>query len=240
MSKTHQFVITNPELCIGCKACEKACVKESIKRGKLGVSRIKVSKVEKTGATNQCRQCDDAPCAAVCPSGALQNLDDFVHLNEHLCIGCGLCTVACPYGAISLDSTGVFGTEKDASNLSQPGFPSLAVKCDICDGRAEGSACVEACPKGALIMLDTKNDHKFSKKLKDTENMQEFIHAISGRKVDVAKFIPPTPPKPAPADTSVETANSQTSANSQENQSVKLDENSADSQNTTQNKDNNA
>lgn len=234
MSKTHQFVITNPGLCIGCKACEKACVKESIKRGKLGITRIKVSKVEKTAATNQCRQCDDAPCAVVCPSGALQNLGDFVHLNEHLCIGCGLCTVACPYGAISLDSTGVFGTDRDTMDLSQPGFPSLAVKCDICDGRAEGSACVEACPKGALIMLDTKDNHKFGKKLKDTENMQEFIHAISGRKVDVEKFVPKAPPKPAPATTSTDTSDS---ANSQEKQAPKQDENSANSQNTTQNKD---
>ncbi|MDA3052073.1 4Fe-4S binding protein [Campylobacter sp. JMF_01 NE2] len=198
MSKIHQIVITNPELCIGCKACEKACVKESIKRGKLGITRIRVFKVEKTSATNQCRQCDDAPCAVVCPSGALQNLTDFVHLNEHLCVGCGLCTVACPYGAVSLDSTGVFGVEKDANYLSQPGFPSLAVKCDICDGRQEGSACVEACPKGAIIMLDSNSEHKIGKKLKNTENMQNFIKAISDRDVDLSEFVAPPAPKPAP------------------------------------------
>ncbi|MDA3043173.1 MULTISPECIES: 4Fe-4S dicluster domain-containing protein [unclassified Campylobacter] len=198
MSKIHQIVITNPELCIGCKACEKACVKESIKRGKLGITRIRVFKVEKTSSTNQCRQCDDAPCAVVCPSGALQNLTDFVHLNEHLCVGCGLCTVACPYGAVSLDSTGVFGVEKDANYLSQPGFPSLAVKCDICDGREEGSACVEACPKGAIIMLDSNSEHKIGKKLKNTENMQNFIKAISDRDVDLSEFVAPPAPKPAP------------------------------------------
>ncbi|MDA3062202.1 MULTISPECIES: 4Fe-4S dicluster domain-containing protein [unclassified Campylobacter] len=198
MSKIHQIVITNPELCIGCKACEKACVKESIKRGKLGITRIRVFKVEKTSSTNQCRQCDDAPCAVVCPSGALQNLTDFVHLNEHLCVGCGLCTVACPYGAVSLDSTGVFGVEKDANYLSQPGFPSLAVKCDICDGREEGSACVEACPKGAIIMLDSNLEHKIGKKLKNTENMQNFIKVISDRDVDLSEFVAPPAPKPAP------------------------------------------
>ncbi|MBO7475690.1 MAG: 4Fe-4S dicluster domain-containing protein [Campylobacter sp.] len=238
MSKTHQFVITNPGLCIGCKACEKACVKESIKRGKLGITRIKVSKVEKTSSTNQCRQCDDAPCAVVCPSGALQNLGDFVHLNEHLYIGCGLCTVACPYGAISLDCMDVFGVDRDENDLSQPGFPNIAVKCDICDGRVEGSACVEACPKGAIIMLDFKDNHKFGKKLKDTENMQEFIHAISGKKVDVEKFVPKAPPKPAPATPNAEAANSETSANSQEK--PKKDENSANLQNPTDNKEDNA
>ncbi|MDA3047477.1 4Fe-4S dicluster domain-containing protein [Campylobacter sp. JMF_08 NE1] len=204
MSKIHQIVITNPELCIGCKACEKACVKESIKRGKLGITRIRVFKVEKTSSTNQCRQCDDAPCAVVCPSGALQNLTDFVHLNEHLCVGCGLCTVACPYGAVSLDSTGVFGVEKDANYLSQPGFPSLAVKCDICDGREEGSACVEACPKGAIIMLDSNSEHKIGKKLKNTENMQNFIKAISDRDVDLSEFVAPPAPKPAPEASVVE------------------------------------
>lgn len=204
MSKIHQIVITNPELCIGCKACEKACVKESIKRGKLGITRIRVFKVEKISATNQCRQCDDAPCAVVCPSGALQNLTDFVHLNEHLCVGCGLCTVACPYGAVSLDSTGVFGVEKDANYLSQPGFPSLAVKCDICDGREEGSACVEACPKGAIIMLDSNSEHKIGKKLKNTENMQNFIKAISDRDVDLSEFVAPPAPKPVPEASAVE------------------------------------
>ncbi|MDA3057487.1 4Fe-4S binding protein [Campylobacter sp. VBCF_05 NA6] len=212
MSKIHQIVITNPELCIGCKACEKACVKESIKRGKLGITRIRVFKVEKTSSTNQCRQCDDAPCAVVCPSGALQNLTDFVHLNEHLCVGCGLCTVACPYGAVSLDSTGVFGVEKDANYLSQPGFPSLAVKCDICDGREEGSACVEACPKGAIIMLDSNSEHKIGKKLKNTENMQNFIKAISDRDVDLSEFVAPPAPKPAPEASVAEKAASDTAS----------------------------
>lgn len=188
MSKKHKFVITNPNLCVGCGACAKTCQKESIKRGKLGVSRLWVVKFDKTATPNQCRQCDDAPCAVVCPSGALENKDDFVHLNENLCIGCSLCVLACPYGAIHLDCESVFGVQKMPNELSQPGFASIATKCDICEGRDDGSACVEVCPKGAIIMLDFANTHKIGKKLKDTKNMQDFVFEISGENIDLSEF----------------------------------------------------
>ena len=191
MGKKHKFVITNPSLCVGCKACEKTCQKESIKRGKLGVNRLWVVKFDKTATPNQCRQCDDAPCAVVCPSGALENKSDFVHLNENLCIGCSLCAVACPYGAIHLDCEGIEGVENNPNELAQPGFASIAAKCDICDGRDGGSACVDICPKGAIVMLDFANTHKIGKKLKDTKNMEEFIFEISGQNVDLSEFAPP-------------------------------------------------
>ena len=87
-------------------------------------------------------------------------------------------------------------------------------------------------------MLDFKDNHKFGKKLKDTENMQEFIYAISGKKVDVEKFVPKAPPKPATATPNAEAANSETSANLQEK--PKKDENSATLQNPTDNKEDNA
>lgn len=48
----------------------------------------------------QCRHCEDAPCLKVCPVQAISQVDGAVQLNEGLCIGCNLCAVACPFGAI--------------------------------------------------------------------------------------------------------------------------------------------
>ena len=181
--KLHDFVICNPELCIGCKACMKACVKEATKRGKIAIARCEAYKDVGGGGGNfsaQCRQCDDAPCAVVCPTSALRNEKGYVELFERLCIGCGLCTVACPYGAIRLESEEVPSTKQSLADICEDGFASVAVKCDICDGKeGGGSACVEACPKGALAILrPSSGEHTFGKKLKNTDSMSAFIGTI--------------------------------------------------------------
>ena len=48
-----------------------------------------------------CRHCDDSPCATVCPVHAITHINDTIQLNESLCIGCKLCGIACPFGAIT-------------------------------------------------------------------------------------------------------------------------------------------
>lgn len=49
-----------------------------------------------------CRQCEDAPCANVCPNGAISRDKGFVHVMQERCIGCKTCVVACPYGAMEV------------------------------------------------------------------------------------------------------------------------------------------
>jgi Fe-S-cluster-containing hydrogenase component 2 len=49
--------------------------------------------------------------------------------------------IVCPFGAIRVAATEMTGREKKA-----------AIKCDLCVERAEGPACVAACPTRALSL----------------------------------------------------------------------------------------
>jgi len=75
-------------------------------------------------------QCDDAPCVVVCPSAALvrHSGTNAVLVVEERCVGCRMCALACPFGAISY-------------------WDGKARKCDLCGGKPE---CVRFCPPGAL------------------------------------------------------------------------------------------
>jgi len=47
-----------------------------------------------------CMHCTDAPCQAVCPVNAFYTTADGVVLHsKDICIGCGYCFYACPFGA---------------------------------------------------------------------------------------------------------------------------------------------
>lgn len=181
MSKIHKFVICNPELCIACNACVKKCVKNAYIRGRLNKTRLDVLKLESGNMINQCRQCDDAPCANVCPTSALRISNSYVELHEEICIGCKLCTIACPYGAMHIDADYMPSVhdevERDLEAGCVSGLKSIAIKCDLCDGSESGPACVQVCPKGALVMLNPiSKEHMFGKKLK--ADMTPFIEKI--------------------------------------------------------------
>ena len=47
-----------------------------------------------------CMHCSDAPCMAVCPTDCFYQTEEGVVLHsKDLCIGCGYCFYACPFGA---------------------------------------------------------------------------------------------------------------------------------------------
>jgi Fe-S-cluster-containing dehydrogenase component len=85
----------------------------------------------------RCHQCEDPACLMACLSGAItQREDGLVVIDEDHCVGCRLCTVACPYGAIVVDES-----------------RGKAVKCDLCYGKLS-PACVDACLVGALTLAE--------------------------------------------------------------------------------------
>jgi len=172
------FVIADPMKCIGCGTCMAACSTVHKKEGLQSHPRLMVIKHEDATAPVMCRHCEDAPCAKVCPVQAITKEGDRVLLNETLCIGCTLCAVACPFGAIAFDgsrpvamansydtfipstprssnpSTSVPSTFGQDILAWEPGVKSIAVKCDLCGFRDDGPACVEVCPTQALVVVD--------------------------------------------------------------------------------------
>ncbi|XEI31289.1 4Fe-4S dicluster domain-containing protein [Aeromonas veronii] len=175
----NRFVIADPKLCIGCGTCMAACSEVHKAQGLQQAPRLTVMRHEQATMPVQCRHCDDAPCIKVCPVEAIRQTGDCVQLNESLCIGCNLCAVACPFGAIQSGGSRpvAVATSYDtyipcsirSSNPStsaglrcfgedllswEPGVRSIAVKCDLCEFRTDGPACVDACPSQALKLVN--------------------------------------------------------------------------------------
>ena len=127
------YVYCDPQLCTGCRTCELVCpsVHERVFNPRL--SRIHVVRLEPAiDVAITCRQCENAPCVAVCPVGALRkSRTGLVEVIVERCIGCGLCSEACPFGVIQL-------------------YNGKAIKCDLCGG---DPACVKRCTPGALKLI---------------------------------------------------------------------------------------
>ncbi len=133
--------------CIGCHACTTACKSEN--DVPLGVSRTYVKSVDvghfpqvrRAFQVTRCNQCEDAPCVAACPTGAMQKRPDgIVDFDKSVCIGCKACIAACPYDAI-------FINPEDHS----------AEKCNFCAHRLDiglEPACVVVCPTEAILVGD--------------------------------------------------------------------------------------
>ena len=121
-----------------CRLCEEACIKAKDGDGK-GVSRIKTihaPQIDFHGVIT-CNQCSLPACAEICPTGAItrSESDGVVRINEQKCVGCGLCTLACPYGGI------YFSPETGKS-----------IKCDMCESvpPLEEPMCVQMCARDCL------------------------------------------------------------------------------------------
>ncbi len=107
----NRFVIADWEKCIGCNTCMAGCVDVHDRAGLAAYPRLHVTRLENATMPLQCRNCDDAPCEKVCPVRAITFEDGSVQLNESVCIGCKMCALVCPFGAITPHGTQPRGEE---------------------------------------------------------------------------------------------------------------------------------
>ena len=142
-------LVIDLDRCSGCDSCVVACKFEN--DVPLGTYWNRVNVVGPTGEwprieqywlPTQCQQCENAPCVAVCPTGASYRDADngLVLVDKESCIGCQVCMEACPYGARS------FNEEL-----------GVVEKCTCCVQRlrdGEKPKCVRNCACGARIYGD--------------------------------------------------------------------------------------
>ena len=156
--------------CIGCKACQVACMEWNDLRDEVGScvgsynnppdlsheswTVMKFNEYEDEQGNLEwlirkdgCMHCADPGCLKACPApGAIvqynNGIVDFVSEN---CIGCGYCVKGCPFNIPRI-------SEVDHK----------AYKCTLCSDRVavgQGPACAHACPTHAIV-FGTKDEMK--------------------------------------------------------------------------------
>src|SRR5215475_9444832 len=157
--------------CIGCKACQAACLEWNDVRAEVGENvgvldnpddltpdmftlmrftewvNPETRNLEWLIRKDGCMHCADPGCLKACPApGAIvqysNGIVDFVHEN---CIGCGYCVKGCPFNIPRISKV-----------------DNKAYKCTLCSDRVAvglGPACQKACPTQAIV-FGTKEEMK--------------------------------------------------------------------------------
>ncbi len=151
-------LVIDYEKCVGCRTCEMACSIQHEKAISPSQSRISIVKwdMEGQGIPITCAQCESAPCASICPVGAISRDQSLrtVTIDYERCIGCRMCIAVCPFGAMAFDNT-----------------HNRVFKCDLCDG---DPLCVRFCVYGALRYAEVA-EHRGTKQRRAAEKLREVV-----------------------------------------------------------------
>lgn len=130
-----------------------------------------------------CLHCEQPQCVTVCPTGASYKRaeDGIVLVNADLCIGCKLCSWACPYGAREFDEN-----------------QGVMKKCTLCVDRIYNEtlpeaerqpACVLTCPANARHFGDLNDPASAVSKLVALREGQDLMPELGYQPTN--KYLPP-------------------------------------------------
>ena len=213
-SKKKLGLVIDLDTCVGCHACATSC-KEWNAGGIAGpltderpyakdpqgvwFNRVHSYELEADAATRQpaqtlhfprsCLHCETPACVTVCPTGASYKRaeDGIVLVDEDKCIGCKLCSWACPYGA--REYSAVEGVMK---------------KCTLCVDRIYNQnldeadrqpACVQACPTKARHFGDLGDPESVVSKLVAERGGYALMPELGYQPVN--RYLPPRPRRDA-------------------------------------------
>jgi sulfite dehydrogenase (quinone) subunit SoeB len=209
-------LVIDLDTCVGCHACAVAC-KQWNAGGIAGpltdenpygaepfgvwFNRVHSYEVEATPQQpamtlhfpRSCLHCADAACVTVCPTGASYKraADGIVLVDEDKCIGCKLCSWACPYGA------------REYSEVE-----GVMKKCTLCvdriynehlDESERQPACVQACPTRARHFGDLGDPDSAVSKLVAERGGVDLLPELGYRPTN--RYLPPRPRRAAPFET---------------------------------------
>ena len=132
-----------------------------------------------------CHHCETPACVTVCPTGASYKRDEdgIVLVNEDLCIGCKLCSWACPYGAREYDyDSGVM--KKCTMCIDRIYNETFAVEDRV-------PACVATCPVGARHFGDLGDPDSEVSKLVEARDGYAPMPELDYKPVN--RYLPPRP-----------------------------------------------
>ncbi len=128
--------------CLECPVCSPGCPEvdgrlSGSQREAMRLARHRLLGQATAPAPRQCQHCAQAPCMETCPAGAMRRdpASGLVYVDRARCVGCWMCVLACPFGAVVPSAGG-----------------RHAAKCDGCLGQ-EAPACAGSChPRDALFL----------------------------------------------------------------------------------------
>ena len=200
-------LVIDLDICVGCHACAVNCKEwntgghmapltdlNPYGKGQDGVwfNRIHSYEVDCGERENMtvhfprsCLHCEDAACVTVCPTGASfkRKADGIVLVDEDKCIGCKLCSWACPYGAREFD--------QDVGVMK---------KCTLCIDRIYNEnleeidrvpACVSTCPAGARHFGNLGDPNSDVSKLVAERGGYDLMPEMGYKPTN--KYLPPRP-----------------------------------------------
>ncbi|MFH1355285.1 MAG: 4Fe-4S dicluster domain-containing protein [Candidatus Omnitrophota bacterium] len=130
--------------CLACKSCEVACaiahsitgeLYKALKEKNLSLPRKKIYSSKGKNFPVSCRHCNDPKCVEACMAAAIKFDQEkgMVIFDDSRCVGCWMCVMSCPYGAI-----------RPNTKMKVP------LRCDKCKDKDQPQ-CVKACPTAAII-----------------------------------------------------------------------------------------